>query len=151
SASHYNRQAMAKKAIVFSCVECGAQSPKWLGRCPECHTWSSFEEEKPAASASASLSLASSSEPVPIDSVRAESNSRISTEIADFDRVLGGGIVPGSMILVGGKPGVGKSTLLLQAAENLARLGTVLYVSGEASPRQIALRARRLGTMNHGI
>jgi DNA repair protein RadA/Sms len=102
-------------------------------------------------SASSPLSLSSGAAPVPIDSVEAEASDRISTEITDLDRVLGGGVVPGSVVLVGGEPGVGKSTLLLQMSENLASLGTVLYVSGEESPRQIALRARRLGITNSSI
>ena len=141
---------MARKAVVFSCTECGNQASKWLGRCPECNAWNSYAQEDVATPAPATA-LSSSGGPIPIDSVEAESASRISTNLPNLDRVLGGGIVPGSVILVGGEPGIGKSTLLLQAANELAAEGPVLYVSGEESARQIALRARRLGTANPNI
>jgi len=130
---------VAKKATVYACVECGNQATKWLGRCPECNAWNSYaqEEHAPAGGEGASIALGDiDSEDVP----------RISTRIPALDRVLGGGLVIGAVTLVGGEPGIGKSTLLLQAAHELAALGPVLYVSGEESPRQIALRARRLAT-----
>ncbi|HXG59151.1 MAG TPA: DNA repair protein RadA [Thermoanaerobaculia bacterium] len=140
---------MAKKAAVFSCLECGNQSPKWIGRCPECNAWNSYAEETPAAPSQQGLSAGSA--PVPIDSIGDDTAPRISVEIGALDRVLGGGLVVGGITLVGGEPGIGKSTLLLQTAERLARAGVVLYVSGEESPRQIAMRARRLGTLHPNI
>ena len=137
---------MAKKAAVFSCTECGSQSPKWLGRCPDCNAWNSFaHEDAPQVSGTPSAA------PTSITSIDADLTPRISTNIAALDRVLGGGLVAGAVTLVGGEPGIGKSTLLLQAAQELAESGRVLYVSGEESPRQIALRARRLGTTNENI
>ncbi|HXH90857.1 MAG TPA: DNA repair protein RadA [Thermoanaerobaculia bacterium] len=138
---------MAKKQqAVFSCSECGGQSPKWLGRCPECNAWNSYGEEQIAP-----LILSSGTEPVAIGALDIDNAARTSTDIAALDRVLGGGLVAGAVTLVGGEPGIGKSTLLLQAAEKLARDGVVLYVSGEESPRQIAIRARRLGATNNNI
>src|SRR6188472_440171 len=132
---------------LFSCQTCGAQSPKWLGRCPECGAWNSFVEERqlpPAATAGAAANgaprygLAAAAGPqlyADIDTVVAE---RISTGVAEFDRVLGGGVVPGSLVLIGGEPGIGKSTLLLQAAAHFAKtFGPVLYSSGEESEHQI--------------
>jgi DNA repair protein RadA/Sms len=141
---------VARKATtIFSCTECGSQASKWVGRCPECNAWNSYAEEEAAAVVGKGLSAAAA--PVPIDAIRADIAPRISTDLPNLDRVLGGGLVIGGMTLVGGEPGIGKSTLLLQAAEQLARHGPVLYVSGEESPRQIAIRARRLGTTNPGI
>ncbi len=141
---------MAKKAVVFSCIECGNQASKWLGRCPECNAWNSFAQEEIAPAAPANA-LSASTAPQPLDEIEADVAPRITTHLPDLDRVLGGGVVPGAVVLVGGEPGVGKSTLLLQAAQELAREATVLYVSGEESPRQIALRARRLGTTSSNI
>lgn len=141
---------MAKKNVVFSCSECGSQTSKWMGRCPECNAWNSYHEEVPQIDGGLS-SLGSASIPLPITAVGADLTPRISTRLPDLDRVLGGGVVPGAVTLVGGEPGIGKSTLLLQAAEQLAAYGPVLYVSGEESPRQIALRGRRLGTLNEAI
>jgi DNA repair protein RadA/Sms len=141
---------MARKNQVFACTDCGAQSPKLLGRCPECGAWNTFVEEIPAA-ASAPARRLSSSAPLPISAVEADDVPRIGTSMPQFDRVLGGGIVAGGVTLIAGEPGVGKSTLLLQIAHRLAPRGKVLYVSGEESPRQIALRARRLGTFHEGI
>jgi DNA repair protein RadA/Sms len=144
-----------KQKTVFACQECGAQSPKWLGRCSECGAWNSLVEERqlpPAATAGAGASgaprysLASASGPqlyADIDTVVAE---RISTGVSEFDRVLGGGVVPGSLVLIGGEPGIGKSTLLLQAAAHFAKgVGPVLYSSGEESEHQIKSRGERLG------
>ena len=139
-----------KTATVFSCVECGSQATKWLGRCPECNAWNSYAEEEKRAATPANA-LSASLAPVPIDGIEADLAPRTTTHLPNLDRVLGGGIVSGAVILVGGEPGIGKSTLLLQAAQNLASEGPVLYVSGEESPQQIALRARRLGTTNSNI
>jgi DNA repair protein RadA/Sms len=141
---------MAKKATtIFACTECGAQATKWLGRCPDCNGWNTFAEEESAAPARPGLSA--SVEPVPLGAIGADVQPRASTELPSLDRVLGGGLVAGSVALVGGEPGIGKSTLLLQVAEKLAAEGPVLYVSGEESPRQIALRAKRLGTVHDNI
>ena len=139
-----------KQKTVFACQECGAQSPKWLGRCAECGAWNSLVEERqlpPTATAGAAAggaprySLAATSGPqlyAEIDTAVAE---RISTGVSEFDRVLGGGVVPGSLVLIGGEPGIGKSTLLLQAAAHFAKsVGTVLYSSGEESEHQIKSR-----------
>jgi DNA repair protein RadA/Sms len=143
-----------KQKTVFACQECGAQSAKWLGRCAECGAWNSLVEERPAPEAATAAatdlakrySLAAASGPqlyADIDIVVAE---RISTGIGEFDRVLGGGVVPGSLVLIGGEPGIGKSTLLLQAAAHFARTaGPVLYSSGEESEHQIKSRGERLG------
>ncbi|MBK5258646.1 MAG: DNA repair protein RadA [Thermoanaerobaculia bacterium] len=141
---------MAKKAIVFSCTDCGSQAPKWIGRCPDCNAWNTYAQEdvptpRPATAMSASAA------PVSIASIDTDLTPRLSTQLPNLDRVLGGGLVEGSVVLVGGEPGIGKSTLLLQAAQALAQMRPVLYVSGEESPRQIALRAQRLGTTNANI
>jgi DNA repair protein RadA/Sms len=141
-----------KPKTVFACQECGAQSPKWLGRCPECGAWNSFVEEQPAPDAAVAAmnekryGLAAAGRPLlysDIDTVVAE---RLSTGVGEFDRVLGGGVVPGSLVLIGGEPGIGKSTLLLQAAAHFAAtFGPVLYSSGEESEHQIKSRGERLG------
>jgi DNA repair protein RadA/Sms len=141
-----------KQKPVFCCQECGAQSPKWLGRCPECGAWNSFAEERPvpqavaAASAEKRYSLAAAAGPQLYDDIDTVVAERLSTGIGEFDRVLGGGVVPGSLVLIGGEPGIGKSTLLLQAAAHFASaIGTVLYCSGEESEHQIKSRGQRLG------
>ncbi len=141
---------MAKKAIVYACLECGNQANKWLGRCPECNAWNSYAEEE-TREGGGRPTLNAAAAPVPIGAVGADVAPRISTNLPSFDRVLGGGLVLGGVVLVGGEPGIGKSTLLLQAASELAGAGPVLYASGEESPRQIAMRARRLGAMDDGI
>lgn len=146
---------MAKaKNTAFFCKECGYESAKWFGQCPACKEWNTFVEEpvsKPKSAkgiASTSQRAAASSAPVPVEinSVSFEENDRTSTGIAELDRVLGGGIVAGSLVLVGGDPGIGKSTLLLQMCYNLSAEGKdVLYISGEESLKQIKLRADRIG------
>jgi len=135
-----------KAATIYACVECGSQATKWLGRCPECNAWNSYAQEERPAGASVPASV-----PVGFAQIDADDLPRVSTRIPALDRVLGGGLVAGAVTLVGGEPGIGKSTLLLQAAHELAQRGVVLYVSGEESPRQIALRARRLGTTSENI
>jgi len=137
---------------VFACQQCGAQAPKWLGRCPDCGGWNTFAEElfeKPDKMAAARKGAA---EPMgggkaqKYADVDAVVSARFSTGIGEFDRVLGGGIVPGSLVLLGGEPGIGKSTLLLQAAAHFAReVGPVLYASGEESEHQVKMRGERLG------
>jgi len=137
-----------KPKSVFSCTECGSQSAKWLGRCPDCGAWNSFVEERavPAAEGRAASSALGSGRAHLYDDVQADAAVRVSSGISEFDRVLGGGIVPGSLVLLGGEPGIGKSTLLLQAAANFARtVGPVLYCSGEESEHQIKMRGERLG------
>ncbi|HYH06379.1 MAG TPA: DNA repair protein RadA [Thermoanaerobaculia bacterium] len=142
---------MAKKAVVYSCTECGAQASKWLGRCPDCNAWNSYAQEEAPQSAGPATAMSASSAPMPIGAIEFDAAPRISTRMANLDRVLGGGLVIGAVTLVGGEPGIGKSTLLLQVAQELARGGMVLYVSGEESPRQIAMRARRLNTTSDAI
>jgi DNA repair protein RadA/Sms len=138
---------MARTKTIFTCSNCGAQSPKWLGRCPSCGGWNTFVEEVivKKKSPGESHSKESSNHPLTLEQINGEKFSgRISFGINEFDRVLGGGIVPGSIVLLGGEPGIGKSTLALQVALNLKER-QVLYVSGEESLRQIKLRADRLG------
>ena len=140
---------MAKKATtIFACIECGNQATKWKGRCPECNAWNSYAEEESSAGPAARTTSTTS---VGITDIDEDEAPRMSTSIPALDRVLGGGLVFGAVTLVGGEPGGGKSTLLLQVAQELAPRGPVLYVSGEESPRQIALRARRLGTAHENI
>ena len=146
---------MSKSKTVFVCQECGAQSPKWLGRCADCGAWNSLVEERPvesggAASTSHRYALAGAAGTARMYAdIEIASHPRLSTGIGEFDRVLGGGIVPGSLVLLGGEPGIGKSTLLLQAAANMARtVGPVLYSSGEESEHQIKSRGERLGVGN---
>ncbi len=129
---------------VFICQECGYESGKWLGKCPDCSNWNTFVEEtvKEEKKKSVSKILAN---PVHIDNITAHNEERIKTGIGELDMVLGGGIVPGSMILVAGEPGIGKSTLLLQICNSLSTEKKVMYVSGEESEKQIKLRADRLG------
>jgi DNA repair protein RadA/Sms len=136
---------------VFVCQECGAQAPKWLGKCEDCGKWNTFVEERPqdpAAAAAATghrYALSSATSAQLYADIILENHSRLSTGIGEFDRVLGGGVVPGSLVLLGGEPGIGKSTLLLQAAANMARtIGPVLYSSGEESEHQIKSRGERL-------
>lgn len=148
--------AKSKKKTVFFCKQCGYESSKWLGQCPGCHEWDSFVEE-PVAKAVPGVSgtvSATKKDAVPtlLSNVTTDDENRISTKISEMDRVLGGGIVVGSLVLVGGDPGIGKSTLLLQMCRNLSDEGKkVLYVSGEESLRQIKMRAERLGTFSRDI
>lgn len=142
---------MAKSRTRFVCQKCGAEAPRWLGRCPDCGEWNSLLEEvvaeRPAAGASRAAGLGASI-PQPIAAIPMETWTRSPSGIAEFDRVLGGGIVPGSLILIGGDPGIGKSTLLMQASGQLAQTaGRTLYVTGEESTQQVKLRAERLGTL----
>ncbi|HTE20071.1 MAG TPA: DNA repair protein RadA, partial [Armatimonadota bacterium] len=146
---------MTKTRTRFVCQKCGAEAPRWLGRCPDCGEWNSLLEEVVAPRAagagntSGSVGLPSAgSTPQPIGSIPMESWSRTPSGIGEFDRVLGGGIVPGSLVLIGGDPGIGKSTLLMQASAELARSsGRTLYVTGEESAQQVKLRAERLDAL----
>jgi DNA repair protein RadA/Sms len=136
---------MSKKTV-FICQNCGIQSPKWMGKCPSCGGWNTFAEEivEKKRSASAISTHLSANQPITLEDISAEQMKRITVGITEFDRVLGGGIVPGSIVLLGGEPGIGKSTLVLQMALGM-KSKKVLYVSGEESLQQIKLRAGRLG------
>lgn len=145
---------MATKApkTVYACQTCGYQSRKWLGKCPDCNSWNSFVEERERELPKTGTPMARGglklreSKPVAFNAIAAQDEAREVTGIEEFDRVLGGGIVPGSLVLIGGEPGIGKSTLLSQVADKLSTMyGSVLYVSGEESERQIKLRGERLG------
>src|SRR4249919_4311253 len=145
---------MAKRpSTVFVCQECGSQSPKWLGRCADCGAWNSLVEERVQAEGASGgtagphrYAMAGTAGAAQLYAdIELEQYSRLTTGIDEFDRVLGGGVVPGSLILLGGEPGIGKSTLLLQAAANMANsAGPVLYSSGEESEHQIKSRGERL-------
>jgi DNA repair protein RadA/Sms len=141
---------------IFTCQACGFQTPKWMGKCTDCGEWHTLVEEvqqKGPFQPGGSAGIASvDNEPIPIDSVKIADVSRISTRIEEFDRVLGGGLVPGSMVLIGGDPGIGKSTLMLQVIFGLAGQGLdVLYVSGEESIAQLSMRSKRLSTVSPHI
>lgn len=137
--------AKAKKSVFF-CQNCGHEESKWLGQCPMCKEWNTFVEEKVTVAKTSSTKSVKESQVVPLSAVKMENEERISTNIEELNRVLGGGIVPGSLILVGGDPGIGKSTLLLQVCQQLEKAEKkVLYISGEESLRQIKLRAQRMG------
>lgn len=136
---------MSKQTIRFACQNCGYISPRWVGKCPECGEWNSFVEELMSESRQTrSDERKSKIEIVPLSDVEAAEGERHSTGIEEFDRVLGGGLMPGSIVLIAGDPGVGKSTLMLQLARN-EKLGKILYVTGEESRAQVRVRAERLG------
>lgn len=132
---------------IYACQSCGHQSRKWLGKCPDCGAWNTFAEERERGAVRGLQDpLARANRPTRFPEIEPQADVRELTGIEEFDRVLGGGIVPGSLVLIGGEPGIGKSTLLSQVADRLSELyGTVLYVSGEESERQIKLRGERLG------
>ncbi|MBT3923957.1 MAG: AAA family ATPase, partial [Nitrospina sp.] len=145
---------MAKTTTIFVCQGCGHQTPKWMGKCPECLSWNSLVEEASRQQSNLRNSKRSpeSSVLVPITEVQSIVDNRLTTGIGEFDRVLGGGMVEGSLILIGGEPGIGKSTITLQSMGHLARLGKkVLYVSGEESGSQIKLRAERLNALSENL
>ncbi|NQN84483.1 DNA repair protein RadA [Streptococcus suis] len=141
---------MAKKKTTFVCQSCEYHSPKYLGRCPNCGSWSSFVEEVEVAEVkNERVSLTGEkTHPMKLNEVSSIQVARTKTNMEEFNRVLGGGVVPGSLVLIGGDPGIGKSTLLLQVSTQLSTIGTVLYVSGEESAQQIKLRAERLGDID---
>ena len=136
----------SKVKTVFVCSECGYESSKWLGKCPACGSWNSFFEQKIVESKNSSLKAKEDSNNIPqkLNSYKAQETLRTSTGFEELDRVLGGGLVKGSLILLGGEPGIGKSTLILQICDKVKGEGNVLYVSGEESAEQIKLRADRL-------
>lgn len=142
---------MAKTKSVFFCKECGNESPKWIGHCPGCGAWNSYVEESVVVgkdkSAKNMIAVASKAKPVKVQEISSAKETRLDLECGELNRVLGGGLVPGSLILLGGEPGIGKSTLLLQVALRL-RDKKVLYVSGEESAQQIKMRAERIGIAN---
>jgi DNA repair protein RadA/Sms len=138
---------MAKTKTVYSCTDCGGQALKWQGQCPHCQAWNTLEEAiaEAAPSANRFALIAEGGKLQRLSEVEAREEERISTGVPEFDRVLGGGLVAGGVVLIGGDPGIGKSTLLLQALAEMGATRKVLYISGEESPQQVALRARRLG------
>jgi DNA repair protein RadA/Sms len=133
-----------KTKSLFVCQQCGYQSAKWLGRCPDCGQWNTLTEETRVVSGDKGRSLLPPAKAQRISEVRAQAEDRCRCGIGELDRVLGGGVVPGSLVLIGGDPGIGKSTLLLQAADRLAATGLALYVTAEESARQVKLRGQRL-------
>lgn len=148
---------MAKIKSVYYCTECGYQSAKWLGRCPSCQEWGTFEEEvalpkeiqKQLHSTGASGNI--SEKVKALSEVSVEGSERYTTGVGEFDRVLGGGLLQGEVILLTGNPGIGKSTLLLQVASCYTKYGEVVYISGEESPSQIKNRSDRLGIRESGL
>jgi len=146
-----NKLSVKAPKTIYTCQSCGYQAAKWMGRCPDCGKWDSLLEETLSSGSSAAAKGAISADkstPVPIDAMEVDDEERRLTGIAELDRVLGGGLVAGTMILIGGDPGIGKSTLMLQALSGLAADGrTALYVSGEESVRQLRIRSRRLSAM----
>lgn len=144
---------MAKaKSSVFFCQECGYESAKWMGQCPACHAWNTFVEEKLEKTTQAVKKLVKDVNVTTLDAIMMQEGQRIKTEISELDRVLGGGIVKGSLVLVGGDPGIGKSTLLLQCCRNLSeQKKKVLYISGEESLQQIKIRAKRIGEFGDSL
>ncbi len=138
-----------KARTVYSCTECGGQSPKWQGQCPHCGTWNTLVESVATPAPARYQGVAGKAAPVrPLASVETAATPRFATGLPEFDRVLGGGLVPGGVILLGGDPGIGKSTLLLQAMAAIGASRAALYVTGEESAEQVALRAQRLGLVN---
>jgi len=139
---------MAEPKLIYRCQQCGHVSPKWMGRCPECQTWQSLVEEVALKGHEKAAKIArylASSQPVRLDDIQSDCETRFLTGMGEWDRVLGGGLTRGSLVLLAGDPGIGKSTLLLQALSQMTKDGPVLYVSGEESPQQVKSRARRLG------
>ena len=137
-----------KEKTLYVCGECGYETPRWMGKCPSCGSWNTLIEQERVLPRATSIGTAKA---IPLSNVRAEAQSRLSTGIGELDRVLGGGLIKGMVVLLGGDPGIGKSTLLLEAAENLSASLPVLYVSGEESNSQIRLRADRLGVKGERV
>lgn len=149
---------MAKERTTYCCSACGYETPRWMGKCPGCNAWNTLEEQAPKAAALPVAAKPTKQRPgtgakaLRLDEISEETAARRTTGIGELDRVLGGGVVEGALMLVGGDPGIGKSTLLLQASENLANTGArVLYISGEESARQIKMRAKRLGVTSQNL
>ncbi len=143
---------MAKPKTVFACQKCGAQSPRWLGRCPECGDWNTYVEEVEECAPQSAVSVGTNSAPLPLSEICAHEGAHVPTGIAELDRALGSGYIPGGVALIGGDPGIGKSTIVMQALSRVAQGGAkVLYVSGEESAAQIKLRAERMGIAGEGF
>jgi len=143
---------MAKVKSTFVCSECGYETPKWYGKCPNCGEWNTLNEEMPVQEAKGKISRhVSASGTMRLNEISGDIEKRIATGIGEFDRVLGGGIVLGSLVLISGDPGIGKSTILLQICEHIGKNKQVLYVSGEESASQIKLRANRLGVFTNNL
>jgi DNA repair protein RadA/Sms len=143
---------MAKAKTLFLCTECGAATAKWEGRCPHCGAWNTLQETRESATPAHRFAPLAGSAPVRrLSDIEAHEQIRNPSGIEEFDRVLGGGLVAGAVVLIGGDPGIGKSTLLLQALASLSQQGPVLYVTGEESAEQVALRAQRLGVSGDGV
>ncbi len=143
---------MAKAKTIFVCNECGYETAKWIGKCPACNSWNTFFEQKiEKYSETNKLEKRVEATPKPLNTYKGQETSRTSTGFTELDRVLGGGLVKGSLILLGGEPGIGKSTLILQLCDKVKGEGKVLYVSGEESAEQIKLRADRLNINNEEI
>ena len=142
---------MAKTKTSYVCQNCGAESVKWVGRCPSCDEWNTYVEEKVTQSKSRGglVAVSRNAVPKPLREIESSNEQRMDTGIEEMNRILGGGLVPGSLVLIGGEPGIGKSTLALQMALKLSHL-TVLYVSGEESAKQVKLRADRLTSSESG-
>ncbi len=140
-----------KTKTIFVCSSCGYESPKWMGKCPACNEWNTFYEEKDVSKTGTKDKKKEASQVIQLNKVEKKENSRIKTGIDELDRVLGGGFVIGSLTLLGGEPGIGKSTLILQICDNLKIDGKILYVSGEESAEQIKIRADRLGVNKDNI
>ena len=146
-------QAMAKAKSIYSCTECGGQVLKWQGQCPHCQAWNTLVETvaELAPAANRFGLIAEAGRVQRLADVEAREEARLATGVEEFDRVLGGGLVPGGVVLLGGDPGIGKSTLLLQALSSIGATRKVLYVAGEESPQQVALRAKRIGADAGGV
>lgn len=143
--------AKAKKSVFF-CQNCGHEESKWLGQCPMCKEWNTFAEERVVAVKNSNSKERRETQAVTLSSVSTDEDERMKTEFTELDRVLGGGIVPGSLVLVGGDPGIGKSTLLLQVCQKLSAINRkILYISGEESLKQIKLRANRMGDFSENL
>lgn len=147
---------MPKTRVQYVCSECGYTAPRWVGRCPECGAWNTLQEEtvgvvKPSAKRGGVPAPVSAVPAYTISALPAETETHLPTHISEFDRVLGGGVVPGSITLVGGEPGIGKSTLMLQVANALTAHGSVLYITGEESLRQLRMRALRLNATHPNL
>ena len=143
---------MAKNKTVFVCSSCGYESPKWLGKCPACNEWNTFYEEKVVSGSKGSAGKNKEiAKPIELNKIEGKTDLKISTGFNELDRVLGGGLVNGSLILLGGEPGIGKSTLILQICDKIKTDGKILYISGEESGEQIKLRADRLGVKKDNL
>jgi len=140
---------MARESSYYVCQSCGHRSVKWMGRCPSCGEWNTLTEERDRSSLK--VLKTPPVRAVPLDSISKESFERVSTGFENLDNALGGGLVPGQVVLIAGEPGIGKSTLLLQVSHRFRSSGTVLYISGEESSSQIAMRAERVGAVDRRI